>query len=248
MSRVPRIKVVALACETPLDVEEMKARGKSPQNGREAAGVNFPSRLVPLAAFLPDLLVYNDDCSDQRTLPSIETFNGVLLCAEITGFTALHEKLWRISGTQWLQCSDTFNHFIRHLLQSVLLYGGDILNFTGDVLLVLWKASRSQLSNIITLVAEYSLSLQRWFEYTCSRVGLELQLKIGLSAGHISQLIVGDEKRQYSLVTGQQVDDAWLAQSLAETGEVILSPNCWELCKQDILEAKKIPGQKAVKS
>ncbi|KYO44024.1 hypothetical protein Y1Q_0006489 [Alligator mississippiensis] len=162
------------------------------------------------------------------------------------GITALHEKLWRISGTQWLQCSDTFNNFIRHLLQSVLLYGGDILNFTGDVLLVLWKASRSQLSNIITLVAEYSLSLQRWFEYTCSRVGLELQLKIGLSAGHISQLIVGDEKRQYLLVTGQQVDDAWLAQSLAETGEVILSPNCWELCKQDILEAKKIPGQKAV--
>lgn len=148
------------------------------------------------------------------------------------------------------------------------------LSPAGDVLLVLWKASRSQLSNIITLVAEYSLSLQRWFEYTCSRVGLELQLKIGtytrcqkymlaiwvpkehtsnpfffssgLSAGHISQLIVGDEKRQYLLVTGQQVDDAWLAQSLAETGEVILSPNCWELCKQDILEAKKIPGQKAV--
>ncbi|XP_019369309.1 PREDICTED: adenylate cyclase type 10-like [Gavialis gangeticus] len=192
----------------------MKALGKSPHNGREAAGVNFPSRLVQLAAFLPDLLVYNDHCSVQRTLPSIETFSGVLLCAEITG---------------------------------VLLYGGDILNFTGDVLLVLWKGSRSQLSNIITLVAEYSLSMQWWFEYSCSRVGLELQLKIGLSAGHISQLIVGDEKCQYLLVTGQQVDDAWLAQSLAETGEVILSPNCWELCKQDILEAKKIPGQRAVK-
>uniref|UniRef100_A0A7M4F0R5 Guanylate cyclase domain-containing protein n=1 Tax=Crocodylus porosus TaxID=8502 RepID=A0A7M4F0R5_CROPO len=121
------------------------------------------------------------------------------------------------------------------------------LSPAGDGLLVLWKGSRSQLSNIITLVAEYSLRMQWWFEYTCSSMDLELQLKIGLSAGHVSQLIVGDEKCQYLLVTGQQVDDARLAQSLAETWEVILSPNCWELCKRDILEAKKIPGQKAVK-
>uniref|UniRef100_A0A7M4EYM0 Guanylate cyclase domain-containing protein n=1 Tax=Crocodylus porosus TaxID=8502 RepID=A0A7M4EYM0_CROPO len=221
----------------------MKALGKSPDKGREAAGVNFPSRLVQLAAFLPDLLLYNDHCSVQRTLPSVETFNGVLLCAEITGKgTGSACTKWDISSWCYLGPKTSEKSKIGLNLP---LYSA--LSPAGDGLLVLWKGSRSQLSNIITLVAEYSLRMQWWFEYTCSSMDLELQLKIGLSAGHVSQLIVGDEKCQYLLVTGQQVDDARLAQSLAETWEVILSPNCWELCKRDILEAKKIPGQKAVK-
>ncbi|XP_065447690.1 adenylate cyclase type 10-like [Chrysemys picta bellii] len=53
--------------------------------------------------------------------------------------------------------------------------------------------------------------------------------------------------RQYLLVTGQQVDNVRLAQSLAQAHEVILSPNCWELCDQDVLEAEMLKGQKAMK-
>ncbi|XP_039394395.1 adenylate cyclase type 10-like isoform X2 [Mauremys reevesii] len=53
--------------------------------------------------------------------------------------------------------------------------------------------------------------------------------------------------RQYLLVTGQQVDDVRLAQSLAQAREVILSLNCWELCDRDVLEAEMLKGQKAMK-
>lgn len=52
---------------------------------------------------------------------------------------------------------------------------------------------------------------------------------------------------QYLLVIGQQVDDVRLAQSLAQVSEVILSPNCWELCDRDMLEAEMLQGQKAMK-
>uniref|UniRef100_A0A674JG90 Guanylate cyclase domain-containing protein n=1 Tax=Terrapene triunguis TaxID=2587831 RepID=A0A674JG90_9SAUR len=129
--------------------------------------------------------------------------------------------------------------FINFLCSSdVLCFGGDILNFTGTYYI---------LSDIITLAAKCSLEMQEQFGFSYTKEGLELRLKIGLSAGHVSQLIVGDEMRQYLLVTGQQVDNVRLAQSLAQAREVILSPNCWELCDRNVLEAEMLKGQKAMK-
>ncbi|XP_073176513.1 adenylate cyclase type 10-like [Lepidochelys kempii] len=220
----------------------------SQEIGKKEVEVSFPPRQVQVVALLPDLLVYNNH-SLRRMLPSMETFNGVLLCVEITGLTALLEKLYTNNDLNcgMEQLTQMLNDYIEGIMEHVLCFGGDILNFTGDALLVLWKVERSQLSDIITLAAKCSLEMQKQFRFSYTEVGPELRLKIGLSAGHVSQLIVGDEMRQYWLVTGQQVDDVRLAQSLAQAREVILSPNCWELCDRDVLEAEMLKGQKARK-
>ncbi|XP_078225256.1 uncharacterized protein LOC100393267 isoform X2 [Callithrix jacchus] len=60
----------------------------------------------------------------------------------------------------------------------------------------------------------------------------------GLSAGRISQVIVGDERQQYLLVIGRDVDDVQLAQRLAQANEIVLSWNCWMLCKQYMFEVE----------
>ncbi|KAH1172121.1 hypothetical protein KIL84_007739 [Mauremys mutica] len=202
MARTPQLVEMASVSYGPLqEVGRMGVLKETSQEmGKKEVKVSFPPRQVQVVSLLPDLLVYNNH-SLLRTLPSMETFNGVLLCVEIT----------------------------------------------GDALLVLWKVERSQLSDIITLAAKCSLEMQEQFGFSYTEVGLELQLKIGLSAGHVSQLIVGDEIRQYLLVTGQQVDNVRLAQSLAQAREVILSLNCWELCDRDVLEAEMLKGQKAMK-
>lgn len=70
---------------------------------------------------------------------------------------------------------------------------------------------------------------------------------IGLSAGQISQVIVGDEQRQYLLVFGQDVDDVQLAQRLAQANEIVLSWNCWKLCEQYMFEVEIVKEDEAVK-
>lgn len=70
---------------------------------------------------------------------------------------------------------------------------------------------------------------------------------IGLSAGQISQVIVGDEQRQYLLVIGRDVDDVQLAQRLARTNEIVLSWNCWMLCEQYMFEVEIMKEHEAVK-
>uniref|UniRef100_A0A452HFH9 Guanylate cyclase domain-containing protein n=1 Tax=Gopherus agassizii TaxID=38772 RepID=A0A452HFH9_9SAUR len=166
----------------------------------------------------------------------------------VTGLTALLEKLYTNNdlncGTE--QLTQMLNDYIEGIMEQPSLFHAPLhsaVSPAGDALLVLWKVERSQLSDIITIAAKCSLEMQEQFEFSYKEVGLQLQLKIGMSAGHVSQLIVGDEIRQHLLVTGQQVDDVRLAQAR----EVILSPNCWELCDRDVLETEMLKGQKAMK-
>ncbi|XP_023589940.1 adenylate cyclase type 10-like [Trichechus manatus latirostris] len=129
----------------------------------------------------------------------------------------------------------------------VLCFGGDILNITGNVLLALWTVEKNQLSDIITLVAKCSLEIQEKFGIYHTREGQDLQLKIGLSAGRISQVIIGDEQRQYLLVIGRDVDGVQLAQRLAQANEIVLSWNCWKLCEQYMFEVEIMREDEAVK-
>uniref|UniRef100_A0A8C9DN25 Guanylate cyclase domain-containing protein n=1 Tax=Prolemur simus TaxID=1328070 RepID=A0A8C9DN25_PROSS len=116
-----------------------------------------------------------------------------------------------------------------------------------NVLLALWTVERNQLSDIITLVAKCSLEIQEKFGIYHTREGQDLQLKIGLSAGRISHVIVGDEQRQYLLVIGRNVDNVQLAQRFAQANEIVLSWNCWKLCEQSMFEVEIMREDEAVK-
>lgn len=70
---------------------------------------------------------------------------------------------------------------------------------------------------------------------------------IGISAGKLSKVIVGDETKQYCVVIGRAVDEVRLAEGLAEAGTIILSPNAWELCERQNFAIDHIENERAVK-
>ncbi|XP_054443540.1 adenylate cyclase type 10 [Pteronotus mesoamericanus] len=201
--------------------------------------------IIRIAAHLPDLIVYGD-FSPQR--PSVDYFDGVLMFVDISGFTAMTEKfstaMYMDRGAE--QLVEILNHYISAMVEKVLIFGGDILKFAGDALLALWKVERKQLKNIITVVVKCSLEIHGLFG-TQESEGLDIRVKIGLAAGHITMLVFGDETRSFFLVTGQAVDDVRLAQNMAQMNDVILSPNCWQLCDRNMIEIERIPDQRAVK-
>ncbi|KAF5929693.1 hypothetical protein HPG69_002416 [Diceros bicornis minor] len=200
-----------------------------------------------LAALLPDLLVFR---KPQGSDPELVTAQGVLLGVHVTGFTALMDRfsLTCKSERDMDKLAHIFSYYISDIVEHVLCFGGDILNITGNVLLALWTVEQNQLSDIITLVAKCSLEIQEKFGIYHTREGQDLQLKIGgLSAGRISQFIVGDEQRQYLLVIGRDVDDVQLAHRLAQANEIVLSWNCWKLCEQYMFEVEIMREDEAVK-
>nr|XP_044991917.1 adenylate cyclase type 10 isoform X2 [Jaculus jaculus] len=202
--------------------------------------------IVKIAAHLPDLIVYGDFSPE---LPSVDYFDGVLMFVDISGFTAMTEKfstaMYMDRGAE--QLVEILNYYISAIVEKVLVFGGDILKFAGDALLALWKVERKQLQNIITVVIKCSLEIHGLFEAKEVEEGLDIRVKIGLAAGHITMLVFGDETRNYFLVIGQAVDDVRLAQNMAQMNDVILSPNCWQLCDRSMIEIERIPDQRAVK-
>ncbi|KAM6186181.1 adenylate cyclase type 10-like [Rhynchocyon petersi] len=212
---------------------------------REAAPPLWPVE-ARLAALLPDLLVFRKPRGSE---PEFATAQGVLLGVHVTGFTALMDRFSLTCKSEhgMDKLAHIFSYYISDIVEHVLCFGGDILNITGNVLLALWMVEHKQLSDIITLVAKCSLEIQEKFGIYHTREGQDLQLKIGLSAGRISQVIIGDEQRQYLLVIGRDVDDVQLAQRLAQANEIVLSWNCWKLCEQYMFEVEIMREDEAVK-
>ncbi|XP_037362443.1 adenylate cyclase type 10 isoform X2 [Talpa occidentalis] len=202
--------------------------------------------IVRIAAHLPDLIVYGDFSSE---LPSVDYFDGVLMFVDISGFTAMTEKfstaMYMDRGAE--QLVEILNYYISAIVEKVLIFGGDILKFAGDALLALWKVERNQLKNMITVVIKCSLEIHGLFQSQECQEGLDIRVKIGLAAGHITMLVFGDKTRNFFLVIGQAVDDVRLAQNMAQMNDVILSPNCWQLCDRNMIEIERIPDQRAVK-
>nr|XP_040138543.1 adenylate cyclase type 10-like isoform X3 [Ictidomys tridecemlineatus] len=212
---------------------------------REVAPPLWPVE-ARLAALLPDLLVFRKPRGSE---PELATAQGVLLGVHVMGFTALMDRfsLTCKSEHDMDKLAHIFSYYISDIVEHVLCFGGDILNITGNVLLALWTVEKNQLSDIITLVAKCSLEIQEKFGIYHTREGQDLRLKIGLSAGRISQVIVGDEQRQYLLVIGRDVDGVQLAQRLAQANEIVLSWNCWKLCEQYMFEVEIMREDEAVK-
>ncbi|XP_004589196.2 adenylate cyclase type 10 isoform X4 [Ochotona princeps] len=202
--------------------------------------------IIRIAAHLPDLIVYSD-FSAQR--PTVDYFDGVLMFVDISGFTAMTEKfsmaMYMDRGAE--QLVEILNYYISAIVEKVLIFGGDILKFAGDALLALWKVERKQLKNIITVVTKCSLEIQEFFETQESEEGLDVRVKIGLAAGRITLMIFGDNLRDHFLVTGQTVDDVRFAQNMAQMNDIVLSPNCWQLCDRNMIEIERIPDNRAVK-
>ncbi|KAG8132967.1 hypothetical protein E2320_010798 [Naja naja] len=98
-------------------------------------------------------------------------------------------------------------------MNEVLVFGGDVLKFAGDALLALWKVERCHLNEIITLALKCSFSIQQEYGVRDTEVGLELRVKIG----HISKVVIGDNRRQHFVVTGRAVEEVRLIEITSQS-------------------------------
>ncbi|XP_069840947.1 adenylate cyclase type 10 [Dendropsophus ebraccatus] len=202
--------------------------------------------LSKVTAHVPDLVIYGNL---MNKTPCIQTFNGVLLFADISGFTALTEKFSSANkkGNGADELTRTLNSYMGDIVDHVLVAGGDILNFAGDALLALWKVRRDQLSEVITLAVQCSMNIQETCAIRDTPVGVELRVKIAISAGRLSQIVVRNRTQEFFVVVGRAVDDVRLAEGLAKASSIILSPNAWDLCDRNNIVTERILNERAVK-
>ena len=142
--------------------------------------------------------------------PSMERFQAAVLFADISGFTALTERI----ATQGPQGVETITHILNdyfaRVVETIHAHGGDVVKFAGDALLAIWREDEQQ--DACLQAASCALALQEHLHQYSPGEGVFLKIRIGLGVGEAVVAYVGGLMQHWEFViTGRPVAQASLA-------------------------------------
>ena len=183
-----------------------------------------PARLVRRAVETPETL----------QAPAMEIFPAAALFADLSGFTALSERLAAQGPVGIEKLTRILNDYFGRLIDLIYAHGGDAVKFAGDSLLAVWEADNQHeaLQNATHLAAQCGLAVQsELHDYTAENARLALRISIG--AGQAMGMVLGGVRsRQEYLLAGWPVVQAALADASARPGDVTLSPEARVLLEE----------------
>jgi class 3 adenylate cyclase len=184
----------------------------------------LPPSTYRLAAYLPNLVIRN--LSSQRgcvKYPYFETIEAAVLFADISGYTALTELLVSqgVSGTERL--TQYLNEYFSRIIGIISNFGGDVVKFAGDALVVIWPTlGTAGLRYSAHIASQCAMSLiQDLGDFNAG--GSPLSLHVGISCGPINCMLIGTSKRAELVITGRPLQEATNCEGLARPGEVVIS-------------------------
>uniref|UniRef100_A0A2A4IZ27 Guanylate cyclase domain-containing protein n=1 Tax=Heliothis virescens TaxID=7102 RepID=A0A2A4IZ27_HELVI len=180
-----------------------------------------------LSTLVPDevLLMDKFDTTDAKR------FVGVLLMADVSGYTALSERYNNTGKGGTYRLTVTLNTYLGALIELIYGHGGDIIKFAGDAFLALWKTDkRSFLCHTIHTVIACALIIQHSYAVYETDVKVNLKVKLAISAGNLIFAPVGTGIDMSYIIFGLPVIEAKAAESVCASGEVKLTPTAWGHC------------------
>ncbi|MCS7071004.1 MAG: AAA family ATPase, partial [Anaerolinea sp.] len=162
---------------------------------------------------------------------------GSFLFADVSGFTALSEKLQQHSGAQGTETlTAVINDFFATMLEILAKSDGQLLKFAGDALLAFFPAVEGEQDRSDALKAiRTGLRMQRAMraqfqpvrsEQLVSVLGSDhtstLTMSIGIARGRLFEALVGNRVQRDHLIQGDLPGLAMQAEAVGERDEVII--------------------------
>jgi class 3 adenylate cyclase len=191
-----------------------------------------------LASYVPALVVHQLATDTAATLsPSARSFSAAVLFADISGFTALTEYLAQRNPAEAEDLTRWLNKYFETLVNIVTSHGGDVLKFAGDGMLALWYADDEQLPTLTFRALQCGLAVQMamapgaWSIFGAVREPpVPLKVRVGIGAGNITLMHLGGVRGRWELlVSGAPLAQTGAAESQAQPGDVVMTPQAWEL-------------------
>ena len=193
----------------------------------------MPNFVENIASFLP-IRALNCFAADPTPLssPASGSFEAAVLFADISGFTALTERLAQKGAVGVEELTTHLNAYFGQLIELILAHGGDIVKFAGDAMLAIWPAESFSLDQATYCAAQCALAiLNDLGEYQAADA--QLRLHIGIGAGELKEFYIGGMSGKWEyVVAGEPISQVALAETAAGIGEVCLSLPAWELIKE----------------
>ncbi len=147
--------------------------------------------------------------------------DGTLVFADVSGFTALTEKLSRRGRIGAEEIVETLNRVFGPMLRIAGTRGGELLKFGGDALLFLFTGP-DHTEQACDAAVEMRTALRQAAAVPTSVGRLSLKMSVGLHSGDIHLFLVGAPTREL-LILGPGATSTALAEKAAEAGEIVVS-------------------------
>lgn len=195
-----------------------------------------PARL-DLATFVPRLTVEWLRDEPGRLWQEVD---GTLAFVDISGFTAMSERLSQIGKAGAEEVTDVMNATFAALLDVAYAEGGGLLKFGGDALLLLYSGEEHA-----ARAARAAYRMRRVLRAVgrprTSAGAVHLRMHAGIHSGHFHFFLVGDSHREL-LITGPGATRTVEMEATSEAGEIVLSTETANLLAPSVLGDEKGPG------
>ena len=174
-------------------------------------------------AYLPASLLRSLAARPSATLPWCHEVDGTMVMADLSGFTALSERLAKLGDEGAERLTSVINSFFEKMLKTASRYGGDALTFGGDAILLLFDGEEHPARAVAA-----SLEMLKQVDRTAAVEGGDGKVKIGMSVGaHSDTFVLGAaglaDERAHLFVLGRGAEMTALAEAQAERGQLAVS-------------------------
>ncbi len=210
----------------------LERTGDLPVGARARLASELRARLVACAAFLPARIVRAQLAAPRPGHVSGAFWEGSLLFADLSGFTALSERLSVLGRQGAEEVSAVVSRLFDALIAEIHARQGMLLKFGGDALTAFFDAEALGPVHGPAAAAAALAMQRRMAEFVGlhTRAGtFTLRLRVGVHSGRVFAAEVGDVSHVELVVTGPEVNRVALAQEIAEPGQVVVSDQTAEL-------------------
>ena len=196
------------------------------------------SSSVDLTPFVPrvvvDWLRVEPDARHRR-------LEGTLAFVDISGFTALNERLAQKGKLGAEEVTEVMNRTFERLLDVAYAFGGGLLKFGGDALL-LFFTREDHIARACDAAYGMRTALAELGQPQTSVGPVELKMHVGIHADTYDFFLVGESHREL-LLTGPGVTRTVAMESGAEAGEILVSEETAATLPDEIFGEAKEGGR-----
>ncbi len=211
---------------------QFEQTGDLPVGVRVELATHLRELLRAHAAYIPMRLVQRQLSHPVPGEVTGTFWQGSLLFADLSGFTALSEQLSTIGRQGAEEVSGIVNHLFDALVEEVACHQGMLLKFGGDALTAFFDEETLQ-SQHAAAASSAALAMQRrmaTFANLQTRAGtFKLRLRVGVHSGQLFAAEVGDTTHIELVITGREVNQVAAAQEIAAPGEVVVTDQTAQL-------------------
>lgn len=170
----------------------------------------------------------------------VQTLEGTVVFADISGFTRLSERLAR-TGTEGAEhLADTINSCFSELLADAYAGGGSLLKFGGDALLLWFEGDEHPLRGCSAAFA-MRRKLRSLGRIRAGPSEVVLRLSVGVHSGSYEMFLVGGSHREF-LIGGPAWSAVVAMEAGASTGQILVSERTAALLPPSCMGAARGPG------